>query len=80
MAARNQQESQLDYFMDVLLRNYCRASEENDILYEEVADLRIAMATLFRENSELRHLMVKADIPVPPSEFMTSADFLEISE
>lgn len=62
--------TQQDYVMDVLLRNYCRTAEENDILYEEMEDLRNTLKALFQENADIRFRLVQAGIEVPPSEFV----------
>lgn len=48
--------------MDVILRNYVRAAEENEILYTEVLDLREMMMTLMSENSDLRLQLSEAGI------------------
>lgn len=63
-------ETQLEYFMDVVLRNYCRAAEENDILYDELEDLKGCLATLFKENADLRFRLKSAGMEVPASEVM----------
>ena len=78
MPSIKQNEGKLDYFMDVVLRQYCRAAEENDILYEEAEDLRECLATLFTENADLRFLLVNAGIEVPPSDFVSSEELAEI--
>lgn len=77
MAAKNQT-TQLDYFMDVVLRNYCRASEENDLLYEEMTDLKECLMTLYQENADLRFRLQQAGLEVPPSNFVTAEEMAEI--
>jgi hypothetical protein len=76
MATKN--DSQLDYFMDVVLRNYCRASEENDILYEEMTDLKEAMMVLYQENADLRFLLKQAGIEAPPTNFISAEEIAEL--
>jgi len=76
MATKN--ETQLDYFMDVVMRNYCRAAEENDILYEEMSDLKEAMMVLYQENADLRFLLKQAGIEAPPTNFITPEEIAEI--
>jgi len=63
--------TQQEYVMDVLMRNFCRASEENEILYEEINDVRSALSVLFRENADLRFKLREAGVELPPSEFIT---------
>ena len=77
MATKN--ETQLDYFMDVILRNYCRASEENDLLYEEMIDLKECLMKLYQENADLRFRLREAGIEVPPSDFVSAEQLAEIS-
>jgi hypothetical protein len=72
MPAKN--ETKLDYFMDVILRNYCRSSEENDILYEEMVDLKDCLFNLYQENADLRFQLQKAGIEVLPSDFVSSEE------
>jgi hypothetical protein len=76
MATKN--DSQLDYFMDVVLRNYCRASEENDILYEEMTDLKECLMTLYQENADLRFRMKQAGIEAPPSNFIAPEEIADL--
>ena len=76
MATKN--ETQLDYFMDVVLRNYCRSSEENDLLYEEMVDLKECLATLFQENADLRFKLQEAGIEVSPSNFVSAEELAEL--
>jgi hypothetical protein len=76
MATKN--ETQLDYFMDVVLRNYCRASEENDLLYEEMVDLKECLLTLYQENADLRFKLREAGIEVPPSNFVSAEELAEL--
>ena len=78
MATKN--ETQLDYFMDVVLRNYCRASEENDLLYEEMVDLKECLMKLYQENADLRFKCKEAGIEVPPSDFVTAEELAELEE
>jgi hypothetical protein len=66
--------NQQDYVMNVLLRQYCRASEENEILYAEMAELRDAMSVLFSENADLRFLLTEVGIELPPSSFAFDGD------
>jgi hypothetical protein len=73
MAGKKQQ-TQLDYFMDVLLRNYCRTAEENEFLYDELTELRSVVTTLFHENSELRFLLTDAGVEAPSSAFVTEEE------
>ena len=70
-------ETQLDYFMDVVMRNYCRAAEENEILFQELEDMRSCVSTLFKENADLRFALTEAGLDVPVSEFDT--DFEDAS-
>ena len=72
--------SQDNYVMDVLLRKFCRTTEENDILYEEIDDLRNVLKTLFQENADLRHQLKEAGIEVAPSEFIIMDDDDELDE
>jgi hypothetical protein len=76
MTTRN--DTQLDYFMDVVLRNYCRASEENEILYEEMTDLKEAMMVLYQENADLRFRLKQAGIEAPPSNFIDAEEMAEL--
>lgn len=78
MATKN--ETQLDYFMDVVLRNYCRASEEVDLLYEEISDLKECLTTLYQENADLRFQLKQAGIEVPPSDFVSAEELAEIED
>ena len=78
MATKN--ETQLDYFMDVVLRNYCRASEENDLLYEEMEDLKECMTKLYQENADLRFKLKEAGIEVAPSDFISAEALTELEE
>ena len=73
-------ETQLEYFMDVVLRNYCRAAEENDILYEELADIRETFTSLLKENADLRFQLKQAGVEVPPSEFVPTEALEELME
>jgi hypothetical protein len=67
-------DTQLDYFMDVVLRNYCRAAEECEFLYEEAEDLRNCLSILFQENADLRFRLTEAGLDVPPSSFVTAEE------
>jgi hypothetical protein len=78
MATKN--ETQLDYFMDVVLRNYCRASEENDLLYEEMVDLKECLCKLYQENADLRFKLQEVGIEVPPSDFVSAEELAELEE
>lgn len=78
MATKN--DTQLDYFLDVVLRNYCRASEENDLLYQEITDLKDCLVKLFQENADLRFKLQEAGIEVPPSDFVSAEEMAEIEE
>ena len=60
--------------MDVLLRQYCRTAEENDILYDEIEDIRNALKTLLTENADLRFILRSAGLELPPSEFIVVDD------
>jgi hypothetical protein len=62
-------DTQLSYFMDVVLRQYCRSAEENDILYEELEDMKDAFAVLLIENADLRFLLNQAGIEAPTPSF-----------
>jgi hypothetical protein len=72
--------TQNDYVMDVLLRKFCRTTEENDILYEEIDDLRTVLKNLFQENADLRHQLKEAGIEAAPSEFIIMDDDEELDE
>ncbi len=74
------QPTQESYVMDVLLRNYCRTSEENDLLYEEIDDLRTTMKALFQENADIRFILKKAGLEPPPSEFVIISEDFEDDE
>ena len=76
MATKN--ETQLDYFMDVVLRNYCRASEENDLLYEEMVDLKDCLFRLYQENADLRFKLKELGVEVPPSDFVNAEELAEL--
>ena len=76
MATKN--ETQLDYFMDVVLRNYCRASEENDLLYEEMVDLKDCLFKLYQENADLRFKLKELGVEVPPSDFVSAEELAEL--
>ena len=76
MATKNA--NQLDYFMDVVLRNYCRASEENDLLYEEMTDLKECLTVLYQENADLRFKCKNAGIEVPASNFVCAEALAEL--
>jgi hypothetical protein len=78
MPAKN--ETKLDYFMDVILRNYCRSSEENDILYEEMVDLKDCLFNLYQENADLRFKLQKAGIEVLPSDFVITEELANLTE
>lgn len=73
-------ETQLDYFMDVVLRNYCRSAEENDLLFEENADLKDCLMKLYQENADLRFKLQEAGITVEPSDFVTAEELAEIED
>ena len=64
--------------MDVVLRNYCRASEEVDVLYNEIADLKDCLSTLFQENADLRFRLNEAGIEAPPTDFVSAEELAEI--
>jgi len=66
--------SQLDYFTNVIVRNYCRAAEENEILYDEMSELRQAYSKVLQENAELRFQLVQAGVTVPPSAFVPAIE------
>lgn len=70
-------DTQLDYFMDVVLRNYCRAAEECEIVYEEMAGLRECLSILFQENSDLRFRLKESGIEVPLSNFVSAEELAE---
>ena len=70
-------DTQLDYFMDVVLRNYCRAAEECEIVYEEMADLRNCLSILFQENADLRFRLKEAGLEVPLSNFVSAEELAE---
>jgi hypothetical protein len=53
--------------MDVLLRQYVKTAEENDILYTEVITLREMMLALLQENADLRFQLGEAGVEVVPS-------------
>lgn len=72
--------TQQDYVMDVLLRNYCRASEETEILYEEIEDLQETLKLLFQENADIRFMLKQAGIEPPPSQFIILDNEEEIPE
>lgn len=57
--------TKLDYFIDVVLRNYCRAAEENDMLVQETTDQRDFIASLLQENADLRHRLKELGIDLP---------------
>ena len=73
-------ETQLDYFMDVVLRNYCRAAEECEVLYEEMKDMRECLMILFQENADLRFRLKEAGIEAPISNFVTAEEAAAISD
>ena len=73
MPAKNQT-AKIDYFMDVILRNYCRAAEENDILYEELEDLRGFTGELLKENADLRFRLHEAGVEAPPTVVQSDED------
>ena len=73
------QSEQLDYFLNVVLRNYCRTAEENDILYDEMTDLRECLETLFRENADLRWRLKEAGIDAPASAFVTEEELANLA-
>lgn len=70
--------NKLDYFLDVVMRNYCRTAEENDILYEEMADLNECLMRLYQENADLRFKLKEAGIEVPPSDFVTAEQLADL--
>ena len=70
-------DTQLDYFMDVVLRNYCRAAEECEFLYQEAEDLRNQLSIIYQENSDLRFRMKEAGLEVPVSNFVTAEELAE---
>jgi hypothetical protein len=72
--------TQQDYTMDVLLRKWCRTTEENDILYEEIEDMRNALRALFQENADLRFMLKAAGIEAPPSMFVSVNDDSNLEE
>jgi hypothetical protein len=76
MTSTNQ--SKLDYFMDVLLRNYCRVLEENDVIYEELDEVHAALAILFRENAAMREQLTAMGVRVEPSSFIPEEQLAEI--
>jgi hypothetical protein len=78
MATTAIEQTKLDYFMDVLLRNYCRTMEENEILYEEMTDLKNEMGILFRENADMRHMLKELGVEAPVSDFVSTEDLAEI--
>jgi len=69
MAERKPKPTQKDYQMDVLLRQYCRLAEENEIIYEELDSMREAFSILLQENADLRHMMKEASMELPASSF-----------
>lgn len=73
-------ETQLDYFMDVVLRQYCRASEECEVLYGEMQDMRNCLSILFQENADLRFRLTEAGIEAPISNFVTAEETVQISD
>lgn len=73
-------EDQLDYFIDVVVRNYCRASEECEVLYGEIQDMRECLSILFQENADLRFRMKEAGLETPVSNFVTAEQAAEISD
>ncbi len=72
------QEKQLEYFTDVLLRNYCRVLEENEVMYEEMHEMKMAMAILFQESADMRRLLKTNGIEVPVSDFVPAEDLAEL--
>jgi hypothetical protein len=76
--AKTTEETKLDYFMDVLLRNYCRTMEENEILYEEMCELKEVLGVLFRENADMRHMLAKEGIHAPASQFVSAEQLADI--
>ena len=71
-------DAQLKYFMDVVVRRFCRTSEENELLIEEVQDLEESMADLLQENADLRFKCQQAGIEVTPCKFVPSPEDLAI--
>ena len=67
---------QLKYFMDVIVRRFCRTTEENELLIEEVQDLEEGMADLLQENADLRFKLQQAGIEVSPCKFVPSEEDL----
>lgn len=61
--------TKLEYFTDVVLKNYCRTSDELECVYEEMADLQEAFTVLLIENADLRFLAKNAGLELPPSNF-----------
>jgi cell division septum initiation protein DivIVA len=66
-------ETQLDYFLNVVLRNYCRTAEENDILYQEMDDLKTELSSLYQQNADLRFRLNEAGIFFEEVEGQTNA-------
>jgi hypothetical protein len=77
-ATKTVQETRLDYFMDVLLRQYCRTMEENEVLHEEIHEAKLAISTLFQESALMRHLLKSNGIDVPVSDFVPAEDLAEL--
>ena len=73
-------ETQLDYFIDVVMRQYCRATEECEVLYEEARDMRECLSILFQENADLRFRLQEAGFEVPVSNFVSAEDAAAISD
>lgn len=67
-------ESQLDYFMNVIVRNFCRTMEENDVMLDEMCDLKESYFKILQENADLRFKLKQSGIEVPHSTFTVEED------
>lgn len=75
---KSETDQKVDYFMDVVLRNYCRVSEELDVVYGEIEAMQVVLTNLFRENADLRFLLKEAGIEAPLSDLVTAEELAEI--